>query len=108
MNQYYSIASRREDESVLLKNKKVSKKIEHILGGGYESISYAGYPTGLIKVSPVEIAKIANTTAQNASSRLQYVQRTAQAQYLSETPKALLHLNSYKKVESSEDFFGRN
>ncbi|HJP96539.1 MAG TPA: hypothetical protein VJ843_04160 [Candidatus Saccharimonadales bacterium] len=105
MNQYYSQVSWLADEQAISKfSQKGVAKYQHLLSGGYESITYNGYPTGLIKISSAEARVIRKSVAGRTSSRLSYMQKVLAAPYISDAPQSLLHLNSYKKVESFNDY----
>jgi len=85
-----------------------------ILRGGYDSLSYPQYPTGIIPGGIYRTASGINVpNGIDASERLRYINRTLlhhrqqnfQKLYNDESPNVrFLYLNSYRKIGSYEEF----
>lgn len=101
MNVYYTKKDESKDSRYL--SDPVKTMLSNALSGGFESITYPGYATGLIKYIK-DVPNLKAVNASEVSARLSYIARILNTSFISATPAALIHLNSYKKVEAFNDY----
>lgn len=100
INKYYINKSWEADESLVNSNANFAVEM---LPGGIESLNYPGYPTGLIKSTSPISANNPNEV-KHASGRYIYCTEILSDNTKKIQPKHLLYLNSYKKVETFNDY----